>query len=362
MQRKQEFSSALCICVPLRLFGMALRELLRRSESCVSLRAFAAQAVLLALVAAFPDAASAQTNTKPTVIVVSGAPGEDEFGKVFVEAAANWRRTAETAGVHFVEIGVTNQPATNDLGLLTGAITAAPTNSELWIVLIGHGTFDGRDAKFNLRGPDLSAAALSNLLAGTQRPVAIIHAGSSSAPFIKSLSGRNRVVVTATRSGSEENYARFNRFVSEAIADRTADLDKDGQTSLLEAFLMASRRVEEFYKAEGRLATEHALIDDNGDGFGTQADWFRGIHAVKKAAGKAALDGMRAHQWHLVRSTQDLKLTPEQRRQRDALELEIGRLREQKASMSEDAYYNQLEALLTKFAVIELGTNASPAK
>jgi hypothetical protein len=234
--------------------------------------------------------------------------------------------------------------------------------TELWIVLLGHGTFDGREAKFNLHGPDLSASTLSNLLSGFRRPVAIINAASCSAPFIKALARKDRVIVTATRSGSEENYTRFNRYISQAIADPEADLDKDGQTSLLEAFLMASRRVTEFYKSEGRLATEHALLDDNGDGFGVQADWFRGIHAVKKAANNAPLDGTRAHQWHLVRSQEDQKLSPEQRHKRDALELEIGKLREKKASINEDEYYKQLEALLTKLSEIELTNNPAAAK
>ncbi len=312
-------------------------------------------ALLLAF--ALPESARAQTNIpKPTLIVLSGAAGEEDFGKVFLEAAQSWKKAAEKADVNLVEIGTTNPVATNDLELFRAALANEPTNTlaELWIVMLGHGTFDGREAKFNLHGPDLSASTLSNLLAGFHRPVAIINAASCSAPFIKALARKDRVVVTATRSGAEENYTRFNRYISQAIADPEADLDKDGQTSLLEAFLMASRRVVEFYKSEGRLATEHALLDDNGDGLGVQADWFRGIHAVKKAANNAALDGTRAHQWHLVRSQEDQKLTPEQRQKRDALEVEIGKLREQKAAMSEDDYYKQLEALLTKLGEIEL--------
>jgi len=299
---------------------------------------------------------SAETNTaKPTVIVMAGAAGEEDFGKVFVQAAESWQRAAEKARVNFVGIGMTNSTATNDLARFHAAMDkeSKDGSAELWIVLLGHGTFDGKEAKFNLHGPDLSASSLSNLLIGFHRPVAIINTASSSSPFIKALSRTNRVIATATRSGSEENYARFGRFISQAIGETEADLDKDGQTSLLEAFLMASRRVTEFYKSEGRLATEHALLDDNGDGLGTPADWFRGIHAFKKAANNAPLDGMRAHQWHLIRSSQDQKLSAEQRKERDSLELQIGKLREQKSSMSEDEYYRKLEQLLTKLADIE---------
>jgi len=308
---------------------------------------------------------AAETNVaRPTVIVMVGAPGEEDFSKVFNEAGESWKRATEKARANLVYIGVTNAAATNDLKLFQAALAKEPkeTNVELWIVLLGHGTFDGKEAKFNLHGPDLSASGLSNALAGFHRPIAIINAASCSSPFIKALSGKDRVVVTATRAGAEENYTRFNKFISQAIADPEADLDKDGQTSLLEAFLMASRRVAEFYKSEGRLATEHPLIDDNGDGLGTPADWFRGIHAVKKAKNNAPLDGMRAHQWHLVRSSEDQKLSPEQRQKRDALEIEIAKLREQKTSMSEDEYYKQLESLLTKLGEIELTNDSASSK
>ncbi len=309
----------------------------------------------LLLVGALHQTEAAQTNsTKPTVMVLSGAPGEDDFGKVFAEATESWRQAAQKADAHFIEIGTASHTSTNDLEVFRTTLSKEPTNSltALWIVLIGHGTFDGRETKFNLLGPDLSAGTLSNLLAGFQRPVAIINGASSSAPFIKSLSGKNRVVVTATRSGSEENFTRFGKFIAQTIGEAEADLDKDGQTSLLEAFLMASRRVNEFYKTEGRLATEHALIDDNGDGLGTPADWFRGIRAVKKSANNSPLDGTRAHQWHLIRSTQDQKLTPEQRQRRDDLELEISQLRQLKSTLEEGEYYSRLEKLLTELGGI----------
>jgi hypothetical protein len=334
-----------------------MRELKRRKRRAPGISV----AVLTLFIGVVSLANSTETNVaKPTVIVMAGASGEDDFGKVFLQAAESWQHAAEKAQVNFVGIGMTNAAATNDLALFHAAMAKEPKDSagELWIVLLGHGTFDGKEAKFNLHGPDLSASSLSNALIGFQRPVAIINAASSSSPFIKALSQTNRVIVTATRSGAEENYARFGKFISQAIADAEADLDKDGQTSLLEAFLMASRRVTEFYKSEGRLATEHALLDDNGDGLGTPADWFRGIHAFKKAANNAPLDGMRAHQWHLIRSSQDQKLSAEQRKERDALELEIGKLREQKASMNEDEYYKKLEQLLTKLAEIEFSAES----
>jgi hypothetical protein len=309
--------------------------------------------------------AGAETNNgKATVVVLVGAPGEEDFGKAFHETASSWEKAARTAKANFVQIGGVNAMTTNALQDFRKTLARESSNTvdDLWIALVGHGTHDGRETKFNLNGPDLSASEMSNLLASIRRPVAVINGTASSAPFIKSLSASNRVIVTATRSGSEENFTRFGKQVAQAIADPEADLDKDGQTSLLEAFLMASRRVGEFYKNEGRLATEHSLVDDNGDGLGTPAEWFRGIRAVKKAANQSPLDGARAHQWHLIRSTQDQKLTPEQRRKRDALELEIGRLRQQKSEMDENEYYQSLEALLIRLGEIELSTESAATK
>jgi hypothetical protein len=182
------------------------------------------------------------------------------------------------------------------------------------------------------------------------RPLAIINTASSSAPFLNKLSATNRVVVTATRSGHEQNFTRFGQFLAGAITNPEADLDKDGQVSLLEAFLMASRQTAEFYKGEGRLATEHALLDDNGDGFGTAADWFRGLRAVKRPKENAALDGFLARQFYLVPGDAERGLNAEQRAQRDTLERAILLHREKKTQVPEEDYYRQLEKLCLELA------------
>jgi hypothetical protein len=219
-------------------------------------------------------------------------------------------------------------------------------------VLIGHGTFDGKEAKFNLRGPDVSGTEFAAWLKPYQRPLAVIDTASASAPFLAKLSAPNRVIITSTRSGNEQNFARFGEFFADAMTDAKSDLDQDGQTSLLEAFLSAAAGVAEFYKTEGRLATEHALIDDNGDGLGTPSDWFRGTRATKKAGNGAALDGARARQFHLVRSEAEQKLTPTQRAQRDELELAIEDLRERKAKLGDEEYYRRLETVLLELAKV----------
>ena len=170
---------------------------------------------------------------------------------------------------------------------------------------------------------------------------------------MKRLAGPRRVLVTATQSGSEQNFARFGEYMSLAIGNVQFDLDKDGQTSLFEAFLAASRRTEEFYETEGRLATEHALLDDNGDGNGVRADWFRGVRVVKKAVSGAGVDWQRAHQMHLVRSDVEKSLPVDVRRERDRIEVRVTSLRDRKAEFeNEDEYYAQLESLLLELARI----------
>jgi hypothetical protein len=185
-----------------------------------------------------------------------------------------------------------------------------------------------------------------------RRPLALINCASASGPFINKLAGKDRVVVTATRSGNESNFARFGDHLSTAISDLSADLDKDGQVSLLEAHLTACRRVAEFYDQEARLATEHALVDDNGDGLGTPADWFRGIRATKRAKDGATLDGTRAHQFHLIASDRELQIPAEIRQRRDALEIQIATLQADREKHSEDEYFALLEPLMIELARI----------
>lgn len=290
---------------------------------------------------------------RATVVLVVGAEGEATYRAEFAAQVPRWQKLIAQAGAKGVVIGGGGAPAEGtDLDRLKAVLAAEAQTGpgELWIVLIGHGTFDGKEAKFNLRGPDLAASDLAAWLKPVQRPLAVINTAAASAPFIAKLAGPNRVVMTATRTGNEQNYARFGGFLAEAIGDPKSDLDQDGQTSLLEAYLSAAARVREYYKTEGRLATEHALLDDNGDGLGTPAEWFRGTRATKKAKDSTALDGTRARQFHLVRSDAEARLTPEQRARRDELELAVEALRETKAKVPEADYYRELERLMLELA------------
>lgn len=287
-----------------------------------------------------------------SVLVLVGAPGEPEFSTNFTYQAKLWENAAKQGGATFRAIGVGDTNTTEDLAQFRQTLEAEPKDglAELWIIFIGHGTFDGREARFNVRGPDVTATELADWLKPFRRPLVVVNTASASAPFLNKLSGTNRIIAVSTRSGFEQNYTRFGKYLAESIADPEGDLDQDGQTSLLEAFLKASHRVEEFYKNEGRLATEHPLIDDNGDGQGTPADWFRGTRATRKSKEGAAVDGVRARQRHLVPSAEELAMSPELRAQRDALELKIEALRLEKASLQQSVYFDRLELLLLEMA------------
>lgn len=325
-----------------------------------------------------PRCLNASAEAAPTVILVVGAEGEPEYGREFAAAADRWAAAAAKASAKLVTIGrdappgagaapaapattrsaatraAATTPATQptDKDRLRQAIAAAmgEASEHLWLVLLGHGTFDRKEAKFNLRGPDVSDLELAEWLRPCKRPLAVIDCSSSSAPFLNRLSASGRVVITATASGHELQFSRFGQYLSAAVADPSADLDKDGQVSLLEAFLAASHRTEEFYKQEGRLATEHALLDDNGDARGTPATFFSGFRATRAAANNAPLDGPRAHQWHLVLTAAEQAMPPEARKKRDELELRIEALRAKKATLPEADYYAQLEPLLLDLA------------
>lgn len=328
---------------------------MRHTSSTLRSAQFAAAAAILlnGLPCAAPAAASDDDATarRQTVVLVLGAAGEDEFGESFRQWAEKWREAADAGSADFVLVGDGDE-STADRDRLQ-EIVAKQSEADLdalWIVLIGHGTFDGHAAKFNLRGPDVTAEELAQWLEPVPSPTIVINCASSSGPFLNKLAAENRIVITATRSGYELNYARFGEYLAGAIADPAADLDKDEQVSLLEAYLTACRHLQEFYEQETRLATEHALLDDNGDGLGTPPDWFRGLRATKRAKEGAALDGLRAHQMHLVESDREAHIPRKLRQRRDALEREIEALRDKKSEFSEAEYYEQLESIMVQLA------------
>jgi hypothetical protein len=313
--------------------------------------------LLTLLTLSLPLSSSAQDQTplqrNLDILLVVGTSGEDQYAKLFDAQVTAWKDASSKASVKLKIIGQDKDE--NDLKKLETTLKKAATvkDGQFWLVMIGHGTFDGREAKFNLRGPDVTARQLGDWLRPLQRELVFIQTASASAGFIPPLVGKNRVIISATKGADEIYYTRFGEYFAPAIAGLPeADLDQDQQVSLLEAFLHASKKVTEFYEQEERLATEHALIEDNGDGIGTRSEVFEGVTA---SAPKA--DGARAGQIALVLSDEERRLTDAQRQQRDALERELEALKGKRAAMGEDAYYTDLEKLLRELAELYSGSS-----
>ena len=349
----------------LRIFVAGVARLRTFIAGAVRLRLSTATALLALLVAQCSSQSHgaeppAQALAREHLVLVVGAGGTAQYASEFADWSAAWRALAQHRNWQLTLIdedlapGQTLMPGdTTSRDQLQAAIEEhATSDGRLWIVMLGHGTAVGDNAKFNLPGADVSSREMAIWLDPLSCPIVVINCSSASGPFLPALSKPGRIVVTATRSGSEFNYSRFGAYLSESLQDLSADLDHDLEISLLEAFLTAVARTEQFYRGEARLATEHALIDDNGDGRGTSGEFFHGLRTVQVAEAGEPVDGQAAARVMLFASLQALQLTPAQRAQREAVETRIDALRERKQGMQESHYYDQLEALLLELAII----------
>ena len=292
------------------------------------------------------------SENRVTLVLVTGIPGTEQYEEVFAQREKFWRDTETLGDIKVITVGDGEPGEKSDRRLLQELLEreANLEEGELWLVLNGHGTFDGKKGKFNLRGRDVSSEDLADWLKPCRRPLVLVNCFSASASFIQALSGPNRVVLSATRSGYELNYSRFGTYFAKAINSPEADLDQDGQVSLLEAFLKGSRDTGGFYSLEGRIASEHALLDDTGDQQGTGPDWYRGVRVVKETAKDEEPDGRRAHQFHLVQSEFERSLSPAMREQRNQLELKLLALRDRKDTFEPAEYDDRLEEVLLELS------------
>jgi hypothetical protein len=210
----------------------------------------------------------------------------------------------------------------------------AKPNDEVFILLIGHGSFDGRVGAFNLPGPDLAVADYSKLLdkLAAQR-VVFVNTASSSGAFLQPLAGPGRIIVAATKTGGERNETRFPAYFVEAFQGEAADRDRNGRVSALEAFDYARTKVVASYEQGGHILTEHAVLDDGSEGK-LAAMLFLAPRASRSAAAATADPKLRA-------------LLDE----RDSLERQVAELRLRKDSMEPARYEGELEALLTNLAI-----------
>ena len=235
--------------------------------------------VLSAFILLFAHSAAAEQRW---AIILSGASG----GPKYAESMKTWRTTLTAALVDRygfakdkVRVFVDETVKPGDQGTAVNVRAAIADvkkqltrDDVLLIVFLGHGTFDGDAAKFNLVGPDLTASDWSTLLNGIAAKLVVVNTTEASFPFLEKLSGSNRVVITATDSAAQKYATVFPEYFAKALGEASTDLDKNGRTSIFEVFAAASLSVKQHYEQRGQLTTERALIDDNGDGVGRESE------------------------------------------------------------------------------------------
>jgi hypothetical protein len=306
--------------------------------------------------AAAPAAAQARTH----VLIVVGIGGTAEFRESFhAEAAKIYTALVDQHGVakeDVVYLGETVDVApemisdrstrANVLKVLGEIAQEAGPSDKVLVVLIGHGTESGGEAQLNLPGPDLTPTdfGLAAVAFPTQ-PLALVHTGSASGGWVEPLAGPNRIVIAATRTAREQNATEFGQFFAAALSGEGADLDHDERVSLLEAFLYAKQEVERYYQEQNELLTEHAVLDDNGDGTGSTDAGPEGPDGV--LASTFALGGAAA----VAAQTSDDPVLARLYAERDGIQRRIDELRVVRTALTEDEYLARMEPLLVELAL-----------
>jgi hypothetical protein len=308
---------------------------------------------VLALFFGLALAAPAAAQTTHLALIV-GLAGEPEHAELFQRWATTLLDASAKLGVTDViylaekpEVDpkrVTGKSTKEEIAKAFDKLAAAGEDDVVFVVLIGHGSFDGKVAKFNVPGPDLTPADFEPMLKKLKsRHVVFVNTASASGPFMEALAGPGRTIVTATRTGSERFATLFGGYFVDALAGTEADTDKNRRISVLEAFTYAKRGVATAYEREGIMLTEHALLNDSG-GEGSPdptPDGKQGKIAAALSLGSAsASDPLPA----------DPKLRALYLERRD-LERRVEALKLLKESMPPDRYAAELEKLATELAL-----------
>ena len=293
------------------------------------------------------SSAAQKTDSNKFAVIINGPGGEPAYAKQFTEWTTELNSVlSKRYGFDPKQIKLLSdkQATAEEVKRAFAALKSELADGNvLYVFLIGHGSFDGKESKSNLVGPDLSASDYNALLSSLPtRRIVVFNMSSASGEFIKSLAAKGRIVITATRNGQETNATRFAGFFISALSAADADTDQDGHVSVLEAFVYASRLTGDFYKQAGRLATEHALLDDNGDGVGHEkAEAGEGLLARATYLDSLSVDEAAAN-----------AVTGKLLKERARLEGEIEQLIARKANMPETEYEATLERLFIELAKV----------
>ncbi len=266
------------------------------------------------------------------VTVIQGLDGEAEYGKQFsaqvktvfsaVESVTDKNNIVVFSGndvsrdkllAHFDQLGKTLKPV-----------------DQLLVIMVGHGSYDGFEYKFNIPGPDLTGADLVNMLkVQTTKLQVIINTSSSSGALLDLLKGDGRTVITATRNGEERLATRFGTYFTNALEDSAADINKNNAVSLQEAFTYAERMSKDYFENQGQLATEHPVMS------GDKATQFVLARTVTGAT-----------------DTSDPELA-QLLIKREQLDISIEQLQLRKDELPADDYLNQLQQLMIDMSLVQ---------
>lgn len=295
--------------------------------------------------------ASAQTGQR-FALLVEGAAGDQAHAdlqrRLLETLAARFSGDYKLDAQHLTVLASQPKPgegkstAVDVKAAIAKFAAAAKPLDTTFILLLGHGSFDGTDAKFNLVGPDLTAGEWSNLLKDVAGKVVFVNTTPSSSPFLKALAGPNRITITATDQPAQKYDTVFADAFVQALAASTADLDKDNRVSMWEAFAYASRLVRQTYEQKGLLQPEHSALDDDGDGTGRQAT------GEGKDGTLASLTFMDAA---IASRPADPELQQLMQRQEQLL-LKLDELKKQKAKLTPEDYRAQWETLIIDIATV----------
>lgn len=266
------------------------------------------------------------------VLVVSGLGGEADYEKRFEQQADAIAKAAARSGAAKDNIVVLGGERAKREGIereLKSLVANAAKEDQVVIVLIGHGSYDGEDYRFNIPGPDITGGEILGYL--NRIPAAqqlVVNATSASGSVVDSWKRPNRVVITATKSGNERNATRFAQYWIEALRSPEADRDKNETVTAAEAYDYALRRVADTFKADASLATEHSRIEGNADNFVVAR---LGNSAVLPE--DAALSGMLTEQV--------------------GIEQQVEAVKARKTSLDAKQYYDELEKVLITLAQLD---------
>ena len=281
-------------------------------------------------------------------VTVAGLGGEPDYEQRFTAAAKDLDKVYKaSSGTHVYTLMEAQATRAKLAETMATVAREAKAEDDFVLTLIGHGSFDGVEYKFNLVGPDVSAAELAAMCDKVPaRRQLVVNTTSASGGSVVALERTGRGVIAATKTGTEKNATVFARYWVEALQDPTADLDKSESISAMEAFEYADRKTAGFYESQKRLATEHAVFEDTGHGEAVRAGAAQGREG-------ALLSSMTVVQ---IGASQAAMNDPAKRdllAKKEELEQKIDALKYQKAAMDPADYKKQLTEALLQLATVQ---------